>query len=164
MKSITGEENVEKVLSVNVKSDTVETVVSETPVITVDTTVSPISLDADTVDKILPEAPLPDTDNIISEVPIHPVDEAVVTIHNRQLSELTSDEIIVLIYSITFNPCNDVIKKSNITGELLSLVETFEELEEFNFPLKKVELKLLLNKIQEFKNIGVDPKYLNREV
>ena len=100
----------------------------------------------------------------MTEIPVDTADDVILTINNRQLSELSNTELIVLMDNIYFSQCIDIISKNGINGELLALVETLEELNEFNFPLKRVELKLLLKKIQEFKLTGVSPKYLDHEV
>ena len=87
------------------------------------------------------------------------------TSNTRRFSQLTNDDLIVLLFNLSYPQCIDAIKRTNISGELLGFIETIEELDAIlDLPLTKVDKSQFLLKIQDLKNIGVDTTLLNHKV
>lgn len=75
------------------------------------------------------------------------------------LRMLSVNEVINLLINLDFVGCEDIITKNGVNGRVLNSIETMEELEELELPLKNIMKKTLLTSIQEFRSSGV-PKHL----
>ena len=83
----------------------------------------------------------------------------------KRLTSLSTNEVVTMMRNLGFVDNDKTIRKHKLTGKMLALAETIEDLKEYDFNhYKNLELRNLLSSLKDFAMFGVPEETLQGEV